>query len=221
MTPLQWDQVGERVYETGVDHGVLYTLDESGTYATGVAWNGLTTVTEKPAGAAASAQYADNIKYLNLIAAETFEVEIDAFTYPEEFAVMDGTIAPHPGVTVGQQSRKVFGLSYRTLVGNDTEGTDHGYRLHLVYGCQAAPSDRAYATVNDNPAAIAFKWTVSTTPAPVVGHNELKPTSLIVVDSTVVASADLTALEDELYGGASGTAHLPLPGEVVDMFTGA
>jgi len=219
MPALQWDQVGERLYETGVDHGVLYPVDSSGAYTPGVAWNGLTTVTEKPGGAAASAQYADNIKYLNLIAAETFEVQIDAFTYPDEFAVMDGTVDAHPGVSVHQQSRKVFGLCYRTLVGNDVDGTDHGYRLHLVYGCQAAPSDKAYATVNDNPSAIAFSWTVSTTPIPVVGHDDIKPTSLIVVDSTVVDSAALTTLEDALYG-TSGTAHMPLPGDVVDMFTG-
>jgi hypothetical protein len=220
MARLQWDQVGERLYEAGVDRGVLYTVDDTGAYTPGVAWNGLTTVTEKPGGAASSAQYADNIKYLNLIAAETFEVQVDAFTYPEEFAIADGTAAVHPGLTVHQQSRRVFGLCYRTLVGNDVDGTDHGYRLHMVWGCQAAPSDKAYATINDNPAAIAFSWVVSTTPLPVAGHDTLKPTSLIIVDSTLVAAADLTSLEDELYG-STGVAHLPLPGAVVDMFTGA
>jgi hypothetical protein len=217
MPPLQWDQVGERLYETGVDHGVLYPINDSGAYTPGVAWNGLTTVTETPAGATANAQYADNIKYLNLISAETFDATIQAFTYPEEFAVCDGSVAPHPGVIVGQQGRKVFGLCYRTRVGNDVDGTDHGYRLHLVYGAQAAPSQRAYATINDNPAAIDFSWTISTTPIPVAGHSELKPTSLIIIDSTKVSSTELSTLEDQLYG-SSGVAELPLPGAVVDMF---
>jgi hypothetical protein len=216
MVALLWDQSGERLYETGVDHGVLYLLDNTGAYATGVAWNGLTTVTETPSGAASTAQYADNIKYLNLVAAEIFGGTIQAFTYPEEFAECDGTALPSPGVLVGQQGRKVFGLSYRTRVGNDVEGTDHGYRLHLVYGAQAAPSQKAYATINDSPAAIDFSWDISTTPVPVVGHDELKPTSLIVVDSTKVGADELAALEAELYGG-TGTANLPLPGAVVDM----
>jgi hypothetical protein len=220
MSALLWDQSGERLYETGVDRGVLYAIDESGAYTPGVAWNGLTTVTETPAGAAATAQYADNIKYLNLISAETFDGTIQAFTYPEEFAECDGTVAPSPGVLVGQQGRKVFGLCYRTRVGNDIEGTDHGYRLHLVYGAQAAPSQRAYATINDSPAAIDFSWAISTTPIPIAGHNELKPTSLIVVDSTLVDSAALTSLEAELYGsGTGGVANMPLPGDVVDMLS--
>jgi hypothetical protein len=184
-----------------------------------VAWNGLVTVTETPAGAASTPQFADNIKYLNLIAAETFEATVDAFTYPDEFAECDGTALPTPGVAVGQQSRKVFGMCYRTRLGNDLEGVDHGYRLHLVYGCQAAPSQKAYGTINDSPAAITFSWTVSTTPAPVDGHPDIKPTSLIVIDSTVVDSAALTTLQDALYGaGSGGTAHLPDPGAVIDMF---
>jgi hypothetical protein len=219
MPPLQWDQVGDRLYETGVDRGVLYTLDSSGAYASGVVWNGLTTVTEKPTGAGATPQFADNIKYLNLIAAESFGATVQAFTYPDEFAECDGTAVPHPGVRVGQQGRKVFGLCYRTRLGNDVEGTDFGYRLHMVWGAQASPSDKAYSTINDSPAAIDFSWDLSTTPLPVAGHSELKATSLVVVDSSVVDPADLTALEDALYGGAASTAHLPLPGAVIDMFT--
>jgi hypothetical protein len=219
MAPLTWDQVGERLYETGVDHGVLYTPDEAGVYATGVAWNGLTTVTESPSGAESNPQYADNIKYLNLLSAEEFGATIEAFTYPEEFAVMDGTAAPEPGVTVGQQGRKVFGLCYRTRVGNDLEGVDHGYRLHLVYGAQASPSEKAYGTINDSPEAINFSWEITTTPVPVVGYPDLKPTALIVVDSTVVDAAKLAELEDLLYGGAA-TAKLPQPGEVIAIFEG-
>lgn len=219
MTPLTWDAVGERFYETGIDRGVLYIPDNTGAYATGVAWNGLTTVTEKPAGAAATPQYADNIKYLNLISAETFGATVQAFTYPEEFAQFDGTATPHPGVHVGQQRRGLFGLAYRTRVGNDQDGTDHGYRIHLVYGAQASPTDKAYSTINDNPAAIDFSWDLSTTPAPVTGHPELKPTSLLVIDSTKVDPTALAALETALYGGAGtgADAHLPLPGAVVDM----
>jgi hypothetical protein len=215
--PLTWDAVGERFFETGVDHGVLYIPDSTGDYSTGVAWNGLTTVTETPSGAAANPQYADNIKYLNLIAAETFDAQIDAFTYPDEFAQCDGTALPSDGVTVGQQSRKQFGLSFRTVIGNDTEGTDFGYKLHMVYGAQAAPSARAYATINDQPAAIAFSWTVTTSPAPVTGY---KPTSLITIDSTKVDAAALTSLEDLLYGTGTVGARLPSPDEVIALFPG-
>jgi hypothetical protein len=213
--PLVWDQVGERFYETGVDHGVLYIPNASGVYDLGVAWNGLTTVTESPSGAAANPQYADNIKYLNLIAAEEFGGTIDAFTYPDEFAQCDGTALPSEGVTVGQQSRKLFGLSFRTVIGNDSEGTDYGYKLHLIYGAQAAPSDRAYATINDQPAAIAFSWTITTSPVPTTGY---KPTSLITIDSTKVDSAALTSLEDLLYGTDTVAAALPLPDEVIALF---
>ena len=217
MAPLTWDQVGERTYETGVDRGVLYTPDNIGVYTDGVAWNGLTTVTESPTGAEASPQYADNIKYLNLIAAETFGLTIEALTYPDEFAVMDGSVQPEPGVVIGQQGRGVFGLCYRTKVGNDIDGIDHGYKLHLVYGCQAAPSERAYGTINDSPEAIAFSWEIATTPVPVTGFS---PTALVVVDSTVVTAASLTALEDALYGGGSETvARLPLPDEVLTLVT--
>jgi hypothetical protein len=216
MPPLVWDQVGERLYEVGVDHGVLYLPDATGVYNSGFAWNGLTTVTESPSGAEASPQYADNIKYLNLISAEEFGATIEAFTYPEEFGQCDGTDLPAPGVAVGQQGRKMFGLSYRTRVGNDVEGSDFGYKLHLLYGCQAAPSEKAYATINDSPEAIAFSWEVTSTPVPVTDR---KPTSLIVIDSTVVDPADLQALEDLLYG-ATVAAALPTPDAVIALFAG-
>jgi hypothetical protein len=217
MAPLTWDQVGERVYEVGVDHGVLYIPDQAGVYNAGFAWNGLTTVTESPSGAEASPQFADNIKYLNLISAEEFGATIEAFTYPDEFAECDGSVAPAPGVILGQQGRKMFGLSYRTRVGNDVDGTEHGYKLHLLYGLQAAPSEKAYTTINDSPEAITFSWEITSTPAPTTDY---KPTSLIVVDSTVVDSADLTALEDLLYGKASVEAALPTPDAVIALFEG-
>jgi hypothetical protein len=217
MAPLTWDQIGDKLYETGVDHGVLYLPDPAGIYNKGYAWNGLTTVTESPSGAAATPQYADNIKYLNLVSAEEFGGTIEAFTYPDEFAECDGTSVPEPGVTVGQQSRKTFGLSYRTKVGNDIDGEDFGYKLHLVYGALAAPSDKAYATINDSPAAISFSWAITTTPVPVT---DLKPTSLIVVDSTVVDPAKLKSLEDLLYGVAAIEAALPTPDAVITLFAG-
>jgi hypothetical protein len=217
MVALTWDQVGERLYETGVDHGVLYIPDETGVYNKGYAWNGLTTVTESPSGAEASPQYADNIKYLNLISAEEFGATIEAFTYPEEFGQCDGTALPAPGVALGQQGRRMFGLSYRTKVGNDVDGTDFGYKLHLLYGCQAAPSEKAYSTINDSPEALAFSWDITTTPVPVTDY---KPTALIVVDSTVVDPGDLTALEDLLYGKAATEAALPTPDAVIALFAG-
>jgi len=215
MPALEWDLVGERFYETGIDHGVLYIPDVSGVYATGVAWNGLTSVSETPSGAEPNAQYADNIKYLNLISVEEFGATVEAFTYPDEFAQFDGLSVPSPGVFIGQQPRKTFGLSYRTRVGNDLEGDAYGYKLHLVYGCIASPSEKAYNTINDSPEAIAFSWEISTTPVPVTG---LKPTSLLVVDASTVDSGALTSLEDALYGNAGGEAHLPLPDEVIAMF---
>jgi hypothetical protein len=217
MAPLTWDQVGERLYETGVDHGVLYIPDAAGVYNKGYAWNGLTTVTESPSGAEASPQYADNIKYLNMISAEEFGGTIEAFTYPEEFGQCDGTALPAPGVALGQQGRKNFGLSYRTKVGNDIDGTDFGYKLHLIYGCQAAPSEKAYATINDSPEAISFSWDITTTPVPVTDY---KPTAYIVINSTVVDEADLSALEDLLYGKASVEAALPMPDAVIALFAG-
>ena len=214
MPQITWDAIGERFYETGVDHGVLYTPDDAGVYASGVAWNGLTSVSESPSGAEANAQYADNIKYLNLISAEEFGATIEAFTYPPEFAPFDGLGTPADGVVIGQQPRKSFGLSYRTKVGNDTQGDGYGYKLHLVYGCQAAPSEKAYNTINDSPEAITFSWEVTTTPVPVTGF---APTALIVVDSTLVDEAALAELEGMLYGGA-GAATLPTPDDVLALF---
>jgi len=217
MTALTWDQVGERFYETGVDHGVLYRPDANGNYVNGYAWNGLTTVTESPSGAESNPQYADNIKYLNLISAESFGGTIEAFTYPDEFAECDGTAVPSPGVAIGQQGRAVFGLVYRTQLGNDLDGSDHGYKLHLIYGAQASPSEKAYATINDSPEAIAFSWDISTTPVPVTGH---KPTALIVIDSTKVNAAALANLEAQLFGSAGNDPNLPSPDAVLAFFTG-
>lgn len=217
MTRLDWDKVGERFFETGIDRGVLYIPNVSGVYASGVAWNGLTTVTEKPTGADSNPIYADNVKYLNLTAAEQFGATIDAFTYPKEFAQFDGSVVISAGVALGQQHRRSFGLSYRTRLGNDIDGSDLGYKLHLVYGCQAAPSDRAYATINDKPDALHFSWNLTTTPVAVTGY---KPTSLLTINSTEVDAGALTTLENALWGttGAGGVAHLPLPDEVIAMF---
>lgn len=217
MTRLLWDQTGERHYETGVDQGVLY-IPNVGVYDNGYAWNGLTTVTESPSGAEASPQYADNIKYLNLVSAEEFGATIEAFTYPEQFAQCDGTAAPQAGVAVGQQVRKSFGLSYRTKIGNDVDGSDHGYKLHLIYGANAAPTEKAYATVNDSPEAITFSWELTTNPVAVTG---LRPTAVLTIDSTKVTPANLLALEDALYGSAGTNPRLPLPDEVIGMFAGA
>lgn len=219
MSKLVWDATGKRLYETGVNQGVLYPMDVNGTYTVGVAWNGLTAVTESPSGAEASPLYADNIKYLNLISAEEFGATIEAYTYPDEFAVCDGSAELTPGVSVGQQARKAFGLCYKTLLGNDVDGADFGYKLHLVYGALAAPSEKAYATVNDSPEAITLSWEVSTTPVSVAG---LKPTACLTIDSTKVDAAKLAALEDILYGKNATTdpvapatvARLPLPDEI-------
>lgn len=215
MTALQWDQVGERFYETGVDHGVLYQLDETGEYVDGVAWNGLTTVTESPAGAESNKQYADNTVYVNLISAEEFGGTIEAFTYPDEFGQNDGSVEPAPGLLVGQQGRRPFGLVFRTLLGNDIDGQDHGYKLHLVYGAQASPSEKAYATVNDSPEAIAFSWEFQTTPVGVTGH---KPTSLLVVDSRTSDADALAQLEDILFGTEVDDPRMPSPDEVITLF---
>lgn len=216
MAALTWDNVGERFYETGVDRGVLY-LPNNGVYDTGYAWNGLTTITESPSGAEATAQYADNIKYLNLLSTEEFGATIEAYTYPSQFALCDGTALPEPGVAIGQQSRKSFGLSYRTKLGNDVSYNDYGYKLHLIYGAMAAPSEKAYATVNDSPEAITFSWEITTTPVSVTGY---KPTALLTIDSSQVSASSLTALENALYGTAGTSARLPLPDEVIAMFTG-
>lgn len=216
MATIEWDQVGDRLYETGVDHGVLYIPDNTGVYGDGVAWNGLTTVTESPSGAEANAQFADNIKYLNLLSAEEFGATIEAFTYPDEFAQCDGTILVD-GIAIGQQSRKLFGLCYRTRVGNDTDGTDHGYKLHLIYGALAAPSEKAYATINDSPEAISFSWEVSTTPVEVPGY---KPAASLILDSTKVDADALADLEAILFGDEATDPRLPLPAEVLDLFSG-
>lgn len=222
MARLVWDEVGKRFYETGVDHGVLYIPTTAGAYTTGVAWNGLTSVTESPSGAEATPQYADNIKYLNLVSVEEFGGTIEAFTYPDEFGQCDGTAEPVPGLKVGQQARKTFGLSYRTKIGNDVDGSDHAYKLHLVYGCLAAPSEKAYATVNDTPEAMALSWEFTTTAVEVPG---LKPSALLTVDSrdfSGATAAQLTALEDALYGSAGATGpRLPLPAEVITLLTAA
>lgn len=223
MTALQWDQVGERLYETGVDQGVLYIPDGSGAYTTGVAWNGLTTVTETPSGADSNPQFADNIKYLNLLSAEDFGGTIEAYTYPDEFAQCDGTAIPYAGVSIGQQSRKSFGLCYRTRLGNDIDGVDHGYKIHIVYGAQASPSERAYATINDSPEALSFSWDFTTTPVAVGTINSVayKPTALITIDSTKVDGAALSALLDILYGTVGDDPSLPSPATVIEMLASA
>ncbi len=217
MTALKWDQVGERFYETGVDKGVLY-IPNGGVYDNGYAWNGLTTVTESPSGAEATPIYADNIKYLNLISVEELGGTIEAFTFPPEFAQCDGTQSPNPGVFVTQQTRKSFGLSYRTKLGNDLLGSDYGYKLHLLYGATAAPSEKAYATINDTPEALAFSWAFTTQGVAVTG---LKNTALLTIDSSKVTGANLTALENALYGTAGTSPRLPLPDEVIAMFAGS
>ena len=214
MSKLIWDKTGERYYETGVKKGVLYVMD-NGKYGTGVAWNGLTAVTESPSGAEASPLYADDIKYLNLLSNEEFGATIEAFTYPNEFEECDGSTALAEGVYIGQQKRKTFGLCYRTSLGNDVDGNDHGYKLHIIYGALAAPSEKAYATVNDSPEAITFSWEVTTTPVEVTGH---KPTASITIDSTKVDATKLAALEAKLYGSESEEPSLPLPDEIATMF---
>lgn len=216
MAKLVWDKTGEHLYETGVDHGVLYFPDASGAYKDGVAWNGLTSVTESPSGAEATGQYADNIKYLNLISAEEFGATIEAFTYPEEFEAANGNkeLVDASGVYIGQQARSVFGFCYRTMIGNDTDGQEHGYKLHLVYGCQVTPSEKNYQTINDSPEAMTLSWELSTTPVNVTGH---KPTALLVIDSTKVNSTKLAKIEAKLYGDESNGAVLPTPDEIAEI----
>lgn len=214
MPKLTWDDTGKRTYETGVDHGVLYVQDESGEYPKGVAWNGLTAVNEAPSGAESSPQYADNIKYLELTSAEEFGATVEAFTYPDEFMECDGSAQPTPGVTIGQQARKRFGMCYRTKLGNDVKGDDYGYKLHLIYGAKAAPSEKAYSTINDSPEAITFSWELTTTPVNVTGY---KPTAVIVIDSTKADPTKLQELEKVLYGSEMGEAKLPLPDEVLAL----
>ena len=214
MSILTWDQEGERLYETGVQKGVLYVRGSDGKYGKGVAWNGLTAVTESPSGAEATALYADDIKYLNLLSNEEFGATIEAYTYPDEFAECDGSASIATGVTIGQQKRSTFGLCYRTTLGNDTDGNDHGYKLHIIYGCLAAPSEKAYATVNDSPEAITFSWEVTTTPVQVTGQ---KPTACVTIDSTKADKTKLAALEAKLYGSESEEPSLPMPDEIATL----
>lgn len=222
---IKWDETGKRFYETGVDHAVLYPLNkETSAYDKGVAWNGITAVTESPSGAEATPLYADNIKYLSLRSTEEFGATVEAYTYPDEFAALDGSAAIAPGVMIGQQSRGLFGLSYRTKLGNDADGDDHGYKLHLIYGATASPSEKAYNTVNDSPEAATFSWELDTTPVAVTGF---KPTASLTIVSTEVDKDKLAELEKILYGtdgdseGAGTTARLPLPDEIATIFAAA
>lgn len=214
MSKLTWDNAGERLYETGVKQGVVYPQGEGGTYPNGFAWNGLTAVTESPSGAEANPLYADDIKYLNLMSAEDFGATVEAYTYPDEFAECDGSADITPGISIGQQKRKAFGMSYRTAIGNDVDGSDHGYKIHLIYGAMAAPSERAYATMNDSPEAITFSWELTTTPVNVTGF---KPTAHLEINSTKVEAVKLKKLEDILYGTEAEAARLPLPDEIVEL----
>lgn len=218
MPEIVWDAVGEKLYETGVSKGVLYPRDAAGLYPLGVPWNGLTGVTESPSGAEATAKYADNIKYGNLLSAEEFAATLEAFTYPDEFGQCDGSAEIAPGVKIGQQSRKSFGLAYRTELGNDVDNDAYGYKLHLIYGATAAPSEKGYQTINDTPDMITFSWELSTIPVVVSGF---KPTASLVIDSTKVLAANLEALEAILYGTAGTDPRLPLPDEVAALFAGA
>jgi hypothetical protein len=217
MAELVWDKVGERFYETGVKQGVLYPQDTDGTYPLGVAWNGLVSVTESPSGAEASPLYADDVKYLNLISAEEFAASIEAYTYPDEFAECDGSAALASGVYAGQQSRKAFGLVYKTTLGNDIENNDYGYKLHIIYGATASPSEKGYQSINDSPEAITFSWELNTTPAVVTGK---KPTASIVIDSTKCDAGALSSLEDMLFGTAGSDPYLPTPDVIAALFVG-
>lgn len=216
MSRIVWDQTGERFYETGVKQCVLY-VQEGGVYPKGVPWNGITAVTESPSGAEATPLYADDVKYLNLVSTEELGATIEAYMYPEEFEQCDGSAVIATGVSIGQQSRKTFGLCYRTTVGNDIVNNAYGYKLHIIYGALAAPSEKAYATINDSPEAITFSWEVSTTPVTVTGH---KPTASVIIDSTKVDAKKLAALEAVLYGTDEAEARLPLPDEIVEIMGG-
>lgn len=218
MAKIVWDESGKRLYETGVKNGVLYIQDETGAYNKGVAWNGLTAVTESPSGAEATPLYADDIKYLELFSAEEFGATIEAYTYPEEFEACDGSASLGTGVTIGQQDRKTFGLCYRTVLGNDVKSNEYGYKLHLIYGAKAAPSEKGYQTINDSPEAITFSWEVTTTPVNVAGF---KPTASVTIDSTKIDATKLKTIEDMLYGTESVEAKLPLPDELKTILAGA
>ena len=214
MSKLVWDQSGKRLYETGVDHGVLFPIQTGGVYSKGVAWNGLTAVTESPSGADVNDIYADNMKYLGLVGAEKFGATVEAYTYPDEFAECDGSVELVKGATIGQQNRKVFGMVYRTVIGNDVDGNEHGYKLHLIYGATAAPSEKAYNTINEDPEAITFSWELSTTPVNVTGH---KPTASLTIDSTKADPTKLAELEKILFGDTETEPRLPLPDEIAQL----
>ena len=218
FAPLVWDETGKKLFETGVSNVALYPQDTTGVYGTGVAWNGVTNISESPSGAEATTLWANNGKYLNLYSVEEYASSIEAYTYPDEFAECDGSAEIAKGVSIGQQTRKSFGLAYKTLIGSDTDGNDHGYKLHLVYGCKAAPSERSHATVNDSPEALSFSWEISTTPVSVTGH---KPTASVEIDSTKVDPAKLAAFEKILFGSDTAAARLPLPDEVAELFADA
>lgn len=222
MSRLLWDQSGQKKYETGLDRGVLYIPNVSGAYTTGFAWNGLTTVTQTPSGAESNKQYADNLVYAILLSAEEYGGSIEAFTYPEEFAQCDGTASPEAGIYIGQQNRQPFGLSWRTVLGNDVLANAYGYKLHLVYGALASPSEKTHTTINDSPELVTFSWDFTTTPIAVgtIGSVEYKPASYLQIDSTTVQAGALTTLEDLLYGTVSTSAALPTPAEVVALFAG-
>lgn len=215
MPKLIWDDAGNKIYETGIQQGVLFVQDAAGTYPAGVAWNGLISISESPSGAEPTKLYADNGAYLTLMSAEEFGATIEAYTYPDEFAACDGSAELAEGVLIGQQTRKSFGLAYKTLVGNDTEGDAHGYKLHLIYGALAAPSEKAYQTINDSPEAITFSWELSTTPVNVTGK---KPTACITIDSTKADAAKLLVLEKAIFGDTATAANLPLPDAIATMF---
>ena len=213
MSKLEWDKTGERLYHLGVDHGVVFPMVK-GKYTTGVPWNGLTAVNESPDGADPNDIYADNMKYLGLVGAEKFGATVEAYTYPDEFAECDGSVELVKGATIGQQNRKVFGMVYRTVIGNDVDGNEHGYKLHLIYGATAAPSEKAYNTINEDPEAITFSWELSTTPVNVTGH---KPTASLTIDSTKADPTKLAELEKILFGDTETEPRLPLPDEIAQL----
>lgn len=214
MAKLVFNNVGERLFETGVKNGVLYVMGDDGTYENGVVWNGLTAVTESPSGAETTPLYADDVKYVVIYAAEEFGATVEAYTYPEEFEECDGSASIFEGITIGQQTRKSFGMCYKTSVGNDVQGQDFGYKIHIIYGAKAAPSEKSYSTINDSPEAVTFSWELSTVPVPVEGFN---PTATMVIDSTRVPAEKMTLIENKLYGTEDTEATLPLPGELLAL----
>ena len=214
MAKLIFNNVGERLFETGVKNGVLYVMGDDGAYENGVVWNGLTAVTESPSGAETTPLYADDVKYVVIYAAEEFGATVEAYTYPVEFEQCDGSAAISEGITIGQQTRKSFGMCYKTSVGNDVQGQDYGYKIHIIYGAKAAPSEKSYSTINDSPEAVTFSWELSTVPVPVEGHN---PTATMVIDSTRVPAEKMALIEAKLYGSEEAEATLPLPNEILEL----